>query len=120
MYHKKIVDIPIYYAKFIIHITDEIEKVNKITEMNDEEVYACAIYAEYKKGECGYHVFFNPSLSDPMTYGIIAHECMHSVFQLFKRRGIEIIFENQEPTTYLLEYLVDQVVKFFKEKKIEL
>lgn len=47
--------------------------------------------------------------------GTIAHECTHAALNIFRRRGIAVDLDNQEPTTYLIGYLVHAVTEAHQE-----
>lgn len=49
------------------------------------------------------------------TAGTIAHECTHAALNIFRRRGIAVDLDNQEPTTYLIGYLVHAVTEAHRE-----
>ena len=47
--------------------------------------------------------------------GTIAHECTHAALNIFRRRGVDVDLNNQEPTTYLIGYLVNAVTEAHRE-----
>ena len=48
--------------------------------------------------------------------GIVAHESFHAVVFLFKKIGIEFCYESEEAYTYLLEYLINQILKIKEDE----
>ncbi|UPU16043.1 hypothetical protein OTAKU_00540 [Serratia phage vB_SmaM-Otaku] len=64
--------------------------------------------------------FFSPAgdvlwLPPGASAGTIAHECTHAALNIFRRRGIAVDLDNQEPTTYLIGYLVNAVTEAHRE-----
>lgn len=60
--------------------------------------------------------FFSPAgdviwLPPDAGAGTIAHECTHAALNIFRRRGVAVDLDNQEPTTYLIGYLVHAVTE---------
>jgi hypothetical protein len=51
---------------------------------------------------------FKDDIDNP---GIVAHEAFHAVVFLFKKIGIQFSYESEEAYTYLLEYLVNEILK---------
>ena len=57
----------------------------------------------------------------PEEIGIVAHECLHATIRVLSFIGIPC-FENEanEPYTYLLEYILEQVLDFNNYKLINI
>jgi hypothetical protein len=51
---------------------------------------------------------FKDDINDP---GIVAHEAFHAVVFLFKKIGIDFVYESEEAYAYTLEYLTNQILK---------
>lgn len=116
MHHEKEIQIPIYGGKLMIHITNSKKVASKIAGQKQYDVFAFHIRNNHEH----YHIVLNPEHPKAeITYGVIAHECTHAALTLFKSRGIHPDVENQEPLAYMIEWLVDQVVKFMHEKGYE-
>lgn len=115
--HKKVIDIPIYEGKFVIILSNDPNGIKKILPSYDREnIYAHTWYTKYKKHQ-GYFVVLNfDNKYNKITHGTIAHEAQHCVNILADIRGFIPDFENDEPTTYLLGWFVDEIYKFVKEK----
>lgn len=43
--------------------------------------------------------------------GIIAHECLHTVFDILEYNGVKYDPDNQEPFTYYLQYWIELITK---------
>lgn len=123
MFYKKVIPIPIYRGRFIIILTDDKEELRKKTGFGDytlgsfeEYIFAHHVFSDYN-GWQGYHVVLNPNYEyKDISPGVVAHECLHFVLELFKERGIEPDVDNPEPATYLLEWAVEEVHKFMDQK----
>ncbi len=50
---------------------------------------------------------FKDDINDP---GIVAHEAFHAVVFLFKKIGIDFVYESEEAYAYTLEYLTNQIL----------
>jgi len=48
---------------------------------------------------------------------VICHECMHILIWMAHAFGFELRLETQEYSAYLIEYLIDEVMKIKKRKK---
>lgn len=128
MIYKKIVDIPLYNGKLMILLVDNLEDIQKHTEIPErlqygwedpKRIYAHHVFGQRKGHEC-YHIILNPNHDVKLTPGAISHECLHFVTLLCRERGIHLDHDNDEPMTYLLEWAVNTVHGFLKKKKIEI
>lgn len=109
--------IPIYHANFNIILSNSTSKIEKfIKDIDMSNPYASAI-KHYNKGNC-YSIVLNFDREDSLkiTHGIIAHECLHIVNMILVDRGVLPDFNNDEPLTYLLEYITNKVHKFINKK----
>ena len=113
MHHKKKIRIPIYGGTLKIHLTDSKKIASKISGQEEIDVFAFQMVTDYDE----YTILLNPEHpTADITYGIVAHECMHVLLKHFHRRNIDISVDNEEPSAYMIEWLVDQVVSFMHEK----
>jgi len=60
---------------------------------------------------------FRDDIDDP---GIVAHEAFHAVVFLFKKIGIDFVYESEEAYAYTLEYLTNQILKIKKDENMDL
>lgn len=56
---------------------------------------------------------FKDDINDP---GIVAHEAFHAVVFLFKKIGIDFVYESEEAYAYTLEYLTNQILKIKQDE----
>jgi hypothetical protein len=56
---------------------------------------------------------FKDDINDP---GIVAHEAFHAVVFLFKKIGIDFVYESEEAYAYTLEYLTNQILKIKEDE----
>lgn len=115
MFRQKKIDIPIYFGTLILVESDNIKKLEKKFEIKDIKPFDALTFPWVsKKGRTKYYMLFTQS---GKTNKVIAHECLHTVNQIFKDRGIILDPDNDEPQCYLLGWLVEQCEEFLKPKK---
>ena len=56
---------------------------------------------------------FKDDIDNP---GIVAHEAFHAVVFLFKKIGIDFVYESEEAYAYTLEYLTNQILKIKEDE----
>jgi hypothetical protein len=113
-------DIPIYKGKLVIILTDSKKKLNKILpDFKDDEIYGHAWLAPYKN-RAGYIIILNPTNSYSITHGVVSHEALHIVSFISKDRGIIMDPDNDEPLTYLIEYITDEVYRVLNKYKFKI
>lgn len=120
MYIKDIKKVPIYGGYFITIITDDVEKLNKDIKSSSsiDDVGAHTIFGAYK-GIQAFILIFNPNHPHMgISNGVIAHEALHAVNFLAENRGFIPDFSNDEPLTYLIQWMVDNVNAVFNKHKI--
>jgi len=109
--------IPIYDINLQIVITNDIDKFSKIIpENNKEDIYATTWGHNYKNKSFITVVLNFDNKYMKVTHGVIAHESNHVVSMICDRLGISIDPNNDEATSYLLDYIVDKIHKFINKK----
>lgn len=111
------VQIPIYPGRFVMMMGDDIKKAQKYLGdliEDDEELYAHAFLFNYLNQKA-FGVLINFEYDWPVTYGTIAHECLHSALRMAEMVGMKSITTEQEPIAYLHEWFVDEYMKFLKK-----
>lgn len=104
--------IPLYGGEFTIVVAEDFKDVeNKYDLGSTFGMDAFAFRVHDKTGYCEYVVCFHQDAK----VGVIAHECLHMVHQLFADRRIEVSTDNDEPACYLLEWMVNKCNKFLKQ-----
>ena len=95
-----IVQIPLYKAELeILKVDDLPEPYSEFAAITDEiDFYT-------------YRITFGAGV----TEGIIAHEALHVISAIFRRRMIELSFDHDEPLCYLLEWIVDRCHEALKQ-----
>jgi hypothetical protein len=118
MLHKYI-EIPLYRGILSLIISDNIKEIQTIIpEFDSEEIYAHAYYHKYKEKQCFSVIININNAGKKIKYGTIAHESVHICNMIFELRDIKIEFENDEPQAYLVEWVVDTVMKWLEDAKI--
>jgi UDP-galactopyranose mutase len=118
--HLKELEVPLYRGKLVVILTNDKEQLQKyIPEFNDIEPYAHTYLINWK-GEQGFVIVLNFDNSYRKIHnGTIIHEVIHATHFIAQERGIEANFINDEPITYLAEFIADQVYKLMKKNKFE-
>lgn len=114
------ITIPIYGGKLVIIFTSDAIAVKKIIpSFEDEEVFAHAVYENWKGYE-GYIMVLNFEHNKAITHGVIWHEIFHTVNFIAQTRGIDLDVENDEPLAYLGMWITDEVYKFINKQNIKI
>ena len=94
----------------LIKDDDEIEK----HDWNDFE-------ALFRRGETNEKmlVFKSPD-NKFLKNGVVAHEILHLMYYILEENGLKFDFNNQEPTTYLLEYIIKQTGLVFEAERLRI
>ena len=105
----KTIDIPIYDCKLRVIIT----KPKKLNEQLKEVGYKGRV-----KGCNGIALrypdtpqYYTMALTTKADAGTIAHESLHMVINIMRDVDIAFDYDNSEPMTYLLQFIVDCVTK---------
>ena len=56
--------------------------------------------------------------SDSFTPQVLAHESIHAANWILRDAGVRISTKNDEPLTYLTEYIMDELVPYADKKKL--
>lgn len=116
-------EFPLYKGKFVIILTNDEDKILKyLPEHEGQDLYAHTYFTTWK-GEDALIVILNPdNTHDKITAGVVAHEATHVATALMALRGITVDAKSDEPMAYLVEWVVDEVVKFMDrhDKKLYL
>jgi len=112
-FYKKEQNVPLYHGKLVIIFTNDTERLKRcIPEFGDNEVHAQAWISDWK-GFQGFFVILNFKNSySKITNGMITHESIHIAHFIAKERGFKADFENDEPITYLAEFITNEIYKF--------
>lgn len=110
--HLKELEVPLYRGKLVIILTNDKEQLQKyIPDFEDEEPYAHTGLVNWK-GHQGFVIVLNFENSfRKMHNGTITHEAIHATHLIAQKRGIEADFLNDEPITYLAEFITDEIYK---------
>ena len=110
---EKIIDIPIYFGKLIIIYTKDFNDVNKkYNTVIDNNLYDAVVFEITEKDE--YIVAIKVA-----DWSIIAHEVTHLVNAIFKKCGVILDIDNDEPQAYLTGWIIDEIDIFLKFLKIK-
>lgn len=73
------------------------------------------VYTVLNEGWKTILVFLNFNAKQTITYGMVAHECLHIVDTVCTTIGHDYDVDNNETMAYLLEYLVDKVFEHLEK-----
>lgn len=108
----KELEVPLYRGTLVIIFTNDTEQLKKhLPAIDDEEVYAHAVLTDWKK-KAGFVIVLNFENSFRKIHnGTITHEAIHAAHFIARERGIVADFSNDEPITYLAEFIADEIYK---------
>lgn len=114
--HIKHIEIPLYRGYFIIIVTNSSDRVKKhIPIFPYDEVYAHSFSGNYR-GRQGFMMVLNfKNGFRKIKHGVITHEAIHIAHFIADNRGIQANFNNDEPITYLAEWITDETYKFINK-----
>lgn len=111
------------YAQKLIVATIENEK--QATELDEKFGIGVSslkrlggVYSVVHEGWSTLLVFFNFNAHESITYGMISHEALHVVDEVFNRIGHDYSVENNEVGAYLIEWLTNQIFKHLEDRKL--
>lgn len=122
MFLRKSIKIPIYVGKFDIVITDDKDAYNKIYayKFGSSLLFAHAIATSLKGSNyTHYTMVLNFNYNEKINHGVIAHEALHIAGFIMDKVGVKYKFRNDEPFTYLIGWVVDEVYGFLDKHNIE-
>lgn len=118
--HLKELEVPLYRGKLVIILTNDKEQLQKyIPDFEDEEPYAHTWLVNWK-GKQGFVIVLNFENSFRKIHnGTITHEAIHATHFIAQERDIEADFLNDEPITYLAEFITDEIYKLMTKHKFK-
>lgn len=107
------IKIPIYTGTFRIHFVKKLKTVQKKYNLESVSGFDAVFFKLEEKGKTYYVIAFekNPN------FGVIAHEALHTVNELFKDHHIYIDPGNDEPQAYLLQWFIDRIIECQESRK---
>lgn len=116
----KIVKIPLYPGNLCIIDAEKSGELKKfgidIMFEPNEELFAHTIGHQFKGKVCNY-IVLNTKHSERITPGIIAHESLHVVSNIFNHIGNRFEPTNDEDAAYLISWIVNEVHSFIYGEK---
>lgn len=107
------IKIPIYFGDLIIISVKNWDEINKRFGTKAEKDMQAIVFKDDKDGFSRYVVAF----SKKPDAAVIAHEATHIVNHIFIDRMMSLDPYNDEPQAYLTGWVVEQIDKFFNNKK---
>lgn len=121
MLRSKLIIEPVYEQKYMLvqsnSAKEYIDKFKLENYDSDSEVLFATTSRHYiiengLKKSCIFILLNTENKYKKISFGTIAHECLHAMHFCFDHRGIELDLKNPEYQTYYLGWLVNQVVDF--------
>lgn len=110
----KKINIPIYFGRLVIHQDKNWNKINKKYDCFATKSFEAFVFDQEKKsGRKEIIACFGKNPSQ----GVIAHEAVHVVNNIFKNGLMKLDEENDENQAYLTGWVVSEINKFVKIKK---
>jgi len=110
------------YGRRMIIVTptsvEDIKKMEQKWKLTNETDQLAGVYTVEDEGWNSILVMFNMCLDQTVTYGMLAHEALHIVDDVFHTIGHSYNVENNEPGTYLIEWVVNTIIDHFLERKL--
>lgn len=115
-FYKEEQDVPIYRGRLVVIISNDKDKLKSfIPYFEDNEIYAHSFMLDWK-GKEGFVIALNfNNKHRPIHIGTIAHEAVHVAHLIAEHRGVIPDFVNDEPIAYLVEWIVDEVIKLMEK-----
>ena len=105
------IHIPLYNGNLYIIDTKDVVTAVETTQGEDYEVTSSESCLISKR--CGdFYLYID--LKD-CSIGLLAHELFHATHRILEYFGVEFTRDNHEPFAYLMEYLVNECIKFKKK-----
>lgn len=112
----KKIRVPIYGSRLVFIDSDSPKEIfKKFGFFEDQPLVHAHCYdaaTKDKKWHCIYIILNTKSSAGKISNGVIAHECLHAVNFIFMNKGLIYDLNNDEPATYLIQWLVDECHKF--------
>lgn len=110
--HVKELEVPLYRGKLVIILTNDRDLLlKKVPTFSSNALYAHRYVADWK-GFVGYIIILNfHNKFRGITNGTIAHEALHAAGAILHERGVDASFVNDEPITYLVDWITDEIHK---------
>ena len=119
--HIKKVNIPLYVGKLVIIFSNDEERLKKeYPDVYLENTYSYAYFDAETDSDNFYMVLNFHHPIKQICHGNISHESLHIANFILNDRGIVADFENDEPVTYLLDWVANEVYKFARDKKMKI
>lgn len=112
---------PYSYRLIIATLENEEQSKELIDKFSIEDQSVKRLGGVYKviyEGWSSFLIFFNFDAKETLTYGMLSHEALHVVDELFNSIGHEYDPENNEVGAYLLEWIVNKIFEHFEERKL--
>jgi hypothetical protein len=112
-------EIPLYRGNVIVVIDSNANEINKIIPSFKEQVVYAHSYFDTFKGCQGFYLILNfENEFRNIKHGVITHECIHITNMIAHSRGIEADLNNDEPLTYLAEWICDSVYEVINKNNL--
>lgn len=126
----RIVDVPIYLGKLVIIDSSSKAFIKKslvgthqdvINEIGDKDLIYAHTFHDFYKKERAYIIIVNTcNTVEKITYGVLAHEALHTMNNIFIDIDYKPKRKNDETSAYLIQWIVNQISDLiFNENDLE-
>lgn len=96
----------------------ELKEIEEKYSVLNESNQLGGIYGVVYEGWNAILIIFNFNTAQSLTYGMIAHEALHVIDEIFYSIGHDYDVENNEPGTYLIECVTNKIFKHMHDRKL--
>lgn len=120
-FYKKQKEVPLYRGWLVVIITNDQDKLQRqIPKIAVQELYAHTWFTPNWDGRRGFVIILNFHNSFRKVHnGTISHEALHAAHFIADSVGIDANFDNDEPITYLIEWIVDEVYELMHKHNLQ-
>lgn len=113
----EIIKVPLYPGHLCVIICDDFDRCYEIAGIDRDKYhldmdtdYSDAITFGHPENETRVCI----GLKNDVKTGVLVHECVHATNLIFKYTGIEMDLSNDEPYTYLVQWIFEMAQKVTK------
>lgn len=109
--------VPLYGGLIVIVLTNSNKKLGKYVYMKPkEEHFAFCVPGNYRNQGAFYCVLNFNNKDGKISHGVIAHEAVHLANFILKDAGVRCDYNNDEPLTYLVQWITNRIYSFINKK----
>jgi len=108
-FKKATVPVHMYHSGVVVHIGKHADvKAEFVRRGGNQDRFKAAEGLCVNFEDVYSFVFVEPQMSRAKTVAVLAHELLHAAHHILDRANVPHGVDNQEPLTFLLEYLIQE------------